>query len=108
MKCSRVFATRFFLCVSLLCATLFLSAGTLFAKKEISPSFDENTIIPKPVSYRAGKGKFVFKSSTRLVALSPEAVPVAEVFSADFKKATGIALKTDAKGGSGSIRLEVF
>ena len=64
----------------------------------------ENTIVPQPVSYKAASGKFVFRPSTTIAALSPEALPVAKYFAKEIERATGMKLEV---GKSGQVRLRI-
>lgn len=83
------------------------SAGTLFAKDDADAP--EHTIIPKPVSYVAKRGKFVFHPETAIVYSGGKEVrPVAIYFAKEILKATGMKLKVAEKGvGKTTVRLDL-
>lgn len=91
---------------------LFLLEGTLLAKPE-GKSRDrsgtaEHTIIPKPESYVAKRGKFIFHPETLIVYSGKGAKPVAQYFSKEIATATGMKLKVAEKGvGKTTVRLEL-
>lgn len=93
--------------VVLLC--LLFAAGTAFAaKKSTAAKSAEHAIIPRPTTFVAKSGKFVFHPETLIVYTAPEAKPVAKYFSAEIAKATGMKLKTSDKGvGKTTVRLEI-
>ncbi|MBQ8723916.1 MAG: family 20 glycosylhydrolase, partial [Opitutales bacterium] len=89
-----------------------LLAGTLEAKPETKSrsraGTAEHTIIPKPESYVAKRGKFVFHPETLIVYVGKDAKRVAQYFSKEIATATGMKLKVAEKGvGKTTVRLEL-
>ncbi len=89
-----------------------LLAGTLEAKPETKSrpraGTAEHTIIPKPESYVAKRGKFVFHPETLIVYVGKDAKRVAQYFSKEMATATGMKLKVAEKGiGKTTVRLEL-
>lgn len=87
-------------------------AGTLEAKPEAKSrsraGTAEHTIIPKPESYVAKRGKFVFHPETLIVYVGKDAKRVAQYFSKEIATATGMKLKVAEKGvGKTTVRLEL-
>ncbi|MBE6400806.1 MAG: beta-N-acetylglucosaminidase [Verrucomicrobia bacterium] len=87
---------------------LFLWAGTLSAQSKGRAGTSEHTIIPKPETYVAKRGKFIFHPETLIVYVGKDAKPVARYFAKEIAKATGMKLKTAEKGvGKTTLRLEL-
>lgn len=91
---------------------LSLFAETLEAKPETKSrsraETAEHTIIPKPESYVAKRGKFVFYPETLIVYVGKDAKRVAQYFSKEIATATGMKLKVAEKGvGKTTVRLEL-
>lgn len=82
-------------------------AGTLFAKKDEAKN-SAHAIIPRPTSYVAKTGKFIFSPETLIVFSAKEAKPVATYFAGEIAAATGMKLKVAEKGtGKNTVRLEL-
>lgn len=97
----------FFKTVLIVFVCVLLAAGTAFAKKETAKS-SAHAIIPRPTTFVAKSGNFVFYPETLIVYTSDEAKPVAKYFSSEIAKATGMKLKTASKGvGKTTVRLEI-
>jgi len=99
----------FILCA--VCAALAVVAPVpAEAKKENSAKKESlaHTIIPKPKSYVARSGKFVFHPETLIVYVGTEAKPVARYFAKEIATATGMKLKVAEKGsGKTTVRFEL-
>lgn len=97
----------FVLCVC--CAVAVGGSAPAFAKKDDSSKKElRHTIIPKPTSYVAKSGKFVFRPETLIVYSGEDAKPVARYFAKEIATATGMKLKVADKGvGKNTVRLEL-
>ncbi|MBQ2732200.1 MAG: beta-N-acetylhexosaminidase, partial [Opitutales bacterium] len=83
-------------------------AGALSAQSKGRAGTSEHTIIPKPETYVAKRGKFIFHPETLIVYVGKDAKPVARYFAKEIAKATGMKLKTAEKGvGKTTLRLEL-
>ena len=106
------FSRMFFKSLFVLALGFSLLAGTLEAKPETKSrsraGTAEHTIIPKPESYVAKRGKFVFHPETLIVYVGKDAKRVAQYFSKEIATATGMKLKVAEKGvGKTTVRLEL-
>ncbi len=87
---------------------VFAPCAVFAAKREHDAKPTVHAIIPKPTSYVAKSGKFVFYPETLIVFSSKEAQPVAQYFSREIAAATGMKLKIAEKGvGKTTVRLEI-
>jgi hexosaminidase len=78
----------------------------LSSQAQAAPAAAVPSIVPKPVSATAGHGRFELTRSTRIVAGSNAATPVAQVLAADLAPATGQRFGiTRGRAHDGDIRL---
>ena len=71
-------------------------------------SAQSSRLTPKPLSYTAGSGEFVFNNSTALecpASAGDSVLKVAQKFTADFKTATGINIAVAASNPAATIKL---
>lgn len=112
MKNRNPLCSVFFKIFFLVVLSFSVFAGTLEAKPEAKSrsraGTAEHTIIPKPESYVAKRGKFVFHPETLIVYVGKDAKRVAQYFSKEIATATGMKLKVAEKGvGKTTVRLEL-